>query len=188
MLSVTSERFVYDSGTGTPICKSLRQHESSTSLVSYGEKDANRILRNACPIFKLCNESQHNVTQPYIKVKEKSSQFTKSYFPSAAPPKEAASTVPQPALKEDFLAGLLHYCSPFPPIRFQTHHRKAEAFQPLGSLIVKDAVCGTVHSDNNVILLAPGVVTRWGLLENHRHHRNVLFHLTTQPEKTRAEF
>lgn len=81
------------------------------------------------------------------------------------------------------LGGLLHCHSPFPPARFQTHHRKAESFQPLRSLVVKDTVCGTVHSNNNVILLAPGMVARRGLLEYHRHHRHILFHLTTQPEK-----
>lgn len=81
------------------------------------------------------------------------------------------------------MGGLPHHHSPFPPARFQTHHRKAESFQPLRSLVVKDTVCGTVHSNNNVILLAPGMVARRGLLEYHRHHRHVLFHLTTQPEK-----
>lgn len=127
--------------------------------------------------------SQHDFIKPQIKIKGEKVSLPQVTSYHLLFQEKQLGQLPSPHGRSISLGGLLHYHSPSPPASFQTHHRKAESFQPLRPLVVKDTVRGTVHSNNNVILLAPGMVARRGLLEYHRHHRHILFHLTTQPEK-----
>lgn len=199
-LSAASKWFVYDSSICIPIWEPLWQYKSSTPPLFHMEK-RNQINAKT-ELWETCLPHHHTLKWiPNVcpctmssslkwRLKEKKKPLYQELLPIICSSKRS-SKHSSPALTQGGpppWGGLLHYCSPFPPVRFQTHHRKAEAFQPLCSLVVKDTVCGTVHSNNNVILFAPGMVTRWGLLEYHRHHRNILFHLTTQPEKEGQSF
>lgn len=53
--------------------------------------------------------------------------------------------------------------------------------QPLCLLVVENPPTLAVHSDNDIILLTAGPVTwRW-FFHDHRHHRDVLLHLSAMP-------
>ena len=61
------------------------------------------------------------------------------------------------------------------------HHGELKLLQSLCLLVVQDSLALGVHGDDDVVLLAAGLMTRRRLLEDHGHHRDILLHLSAVP-------
>lgn len=66
-------------------------------------------------------------------------------------------------------------------IIYKSHHRKLKFLQALCSLVMKNTLALAVHSYYDVIFLTASLVARWGFLEDHGHHRDVLLHFASLP-------